>query len=261
MYPELSGTVVVVTGGSRGIGADTARAFAAEGARVAVIGRDQAALDGVAKEIGGIGVAADVTDLAAIEAARRRIEDELGPAGVLCAFAGGGIARPGPTAAMTEEEWRSVVDGNLTATFLTLKGFLPGMQERRAGAIVTMSSSAGRLPTNLPGGGGRELGNPWGAPVAYEAAKAGVQALTRHVAAEVGADGVRVNCVAPGTIRTERTDRYMSPEVQEAVAASHPLGRIGETRDVAGAALFLASAQAGWLTGLTVDVAGGRVML
>ncbi|MGH3238814.1 MAG: SDR family oxidoreductase, partial [Spirillospora sp.] len=180
---------------------------------------------------------------------------------VLCAFAGGGIARPGPVAAMTEDEWRSVVDGNLTATFLTLKSFLPGMQERGAGSIVTMSSSAGRLPTNLPGGGGRELGNPWGAPVAYEAAKAGVQALTRHVAAEVGADGVRVNCLAPGTIRTERTDRYMTREIQDAVAASHPLGRIGETRDVAGAALFLASGQSGWLTGLTVDVAGGRVML
>ncbi|TDD70371.1 SDR family oxidoreductase [Actinomadura darangshiensis] len=261
MYPELNGTVVVVTGGSRGIGAGTARAFAAEGAKVAAIGRDQAALDEVAEETGGIGVAADVTDLAAIEAARHRIEDELGPAGVLCAFAGGGIARPGPTAALTEDEWRSVLDGNLTATFLTLKSFLPGMQERKAGSIITMSSSAGRMPTNLPGGGGRELGNPWGAVVAYEAAKAGVQALTRHAAAEVGADGVRVNCVAPGTIRTERTARYMSPEIQETVAASHPLGRLGEPGDVAGAALFLASGQSAWLTGLTVDVAGGRVML
>lgn len=261
MYPELDGTIVVVTGGSRGIGADTARAFAAEGARVAVIGRDAAALDQVAEETGGIGVTADVTDLAAVEAARRRIEDELGPAGVLCAFAGGGIARPGPTAAMTEDEWRSVLDGNLTATFLTVKSFLPGMQERKAGSIITMSSSAGRLPTNLPGGGAREMGNPWGAVVAYEAAKAGVQALTRHVAAEAGADGVRANCLAPGTIRTERIARYMPPDVQRAVAASHPLGRLGETRDVAGAALFLASGQSSWLTGLTVDVAGGRVML
>ncbi|WP_067459011.1 SDR family NAD(P)-dependent oxidoreductase [Actinomadura macra] len=261
MYAELNGTVVVVTGGSRGIGADTAREFAGEGAKVAVIGRDEAALAQVAKEIGGIGVRADVTDLAAIEEARRRVEDELGPAGVLCAFAGGGIARPGPTAAMSEQEWRSVLDGNLTATFLTLKSFLPGMQERRAGAIITMSSSAGRLPTNLPGGGGREMGNRWGAPVAYEAAKAGVQALTRHAAAEVGRDGVRVNCVAPATIRTERTARFMPPEVQDAVAASHPLGRLGETSDVAGTALFLASERAAWLTGLTIDVAGGRVML
>lgn len=261
MYPELNGMVAVITGGSRGIGAATARAFAAEGAGVAVIGRDRAALDQVAEETGGIGVAADVTDLAAVESARLRIEAELGPAGVLCAFAGGGIARPGPTAAMTEQEWRSVLDGNLTATFLTLKAFLPGMQERKAGSIITMSSSAGRLPTNLPGGGGRELGNPWGAPVAYEAAKAGVQALTRHAAAEAGQDGVRVNCVAPGAIRTERTARFMPPEIQAAVAASHPLARLGEPGDVAAAALFLASSQSTWLTGLTLDVTGGRVML
>jgi 3-oxoacyl-[acyl-carrier protein] reductase len=260
MYPELNDVVVVVTGGSRGIGAATARAFAAEGARVAVIGRDQEALDRVAKETGGIGVAADATDLAAIESARRRIEDGLGPARVLCAFAGGGVARPGPTAAMTEEEWRSVIDGNLTATFFTLKAFLPGMQERKAGSVVTMSSSAGRVPTNLPGGGGREMGNPWGAPVAYEAAKAGVQALTRHAAAEVGRDGVRVNCVAPGTIRTERTARFMPEETQAAVAAAHPLPRLGEPGDVASAALFLASSQSTWLTGLTLDIAGGRVM-
>ncbi|HEY7483286.1 MAG TPA: SDR family NAD(P)-dependent oxidoreductase [Streptosporangiaceae bacterium] len=262
MYAELNGKVVVVTGGSRGIGADTARAFAAEGAKVAVVGRDRQALAKVATEIGGIGVVGDVTDSQAIEAVRRQVEEKLGPVDVLVAFAGGGTGgRPGPTAATSEEDWRSVLDGNLTATFLTLKAFLPGMQERRSGSIITMSSSAGRVPTNLPGGGARELGNPWGAAPAYEAAKAGIQALTRHVAAEVGTDGVRANCVAPGTIRTERIDRYLPAEVKAAVAASHPLNRIGEPGDVASAALFLASDQASWLTGLTVDVAGGRVML
>jgi 3-oxoacyl-[acyl-carrier protein] reductase len=260
MYPELNGSVVVVTGGSRGIGADTARAFAAEGAKVAVIGRDRQAFDKVAGDVGGIGIAADVTSLAEIEDARRRTEAEFGPVDVVCAFAGGGMARPGPTAAMTEEEWRTVIDGNLTATFLTLKAFLPGLQERRAGSIITMSSTAGRQPSNLRFGG-PDLGNPWGAPVAYDAAKAGVQALTRHVAAEVAPDGVRVNCVAPGSIRTERTAAHMSPEVLEAVAAMHPLGRIGETADVAAATLFLASGRSSWLTGLTLDIAGGRTML
>ncbi len=260
MYPELHGKVVVVTGGSRGIGADTARAFAGEGARVCVVGRDEKALAEVAKDVDGIGVVADVTDLAAIEEVRVRTEAELGPVDVLCAFAGGGMARPGPTAAMTEQEWRSVLDGNLTATFLTLKTFLPGMRERRRGAIVTMSSTAGRQPSNLRFGG-PDLGNPWGAPVAYDAAKAGVQALTRHVAAETGPDGVRVNCVAPGSIRTERTATYMTPEVVEVVGAMHPLGRIGETADVADAALFLASERSGWLTGLILDICGGRIML
>jgi 3-oxoacyl-[acyl-carrier protein] reductase len=261
MYPELNGKIVVVTGGSRGIGAGTARAFAAEGARVCVVGRDAQALDDVAKDIGGVAAVADVTDHTALDAVRTRVEVELGPVDVLCAFAGGGAARPGPTAAMSVEDWRAVVDGNLTATFLTLKAFLPGMQARLTGSIITMSSSAGRLPTNLPGGPGQDLGNPWGAPVAYEAAKAGVQALTRHVAAEVGRDGVRANCIAPGTIRTERTAHFMSAEVLAALAASHPLGRIGEIADVAGAALFLAADQSAWLTGVTLDVAGGRTML
>jgi 3-oxoacyl-[acyl-carrier protein] reductase len=260
MYPELSGKVVVVTGGSRGIGADTARAFAAEGAKVAVLGRDRRALDAVAAGIGGLAIVADVTRLADIEDARRRTEDELGPADVVCAFAGGGMARPGPTAEMTEETWRRVIDGNLTSTFLTLKVFLPGLQERRTGAIVTMSSTAGRLPSNLRMGA-PDLGNPWGAPVAYDAAKAGVQALTRHVAAEVAEHGVRVNCVAPGSIRTERIAEVMPPEIEKAVAATHPLGRLGETADVAAATLFLASGQSDWLTGLTIDVSGGRIML
>lgn len=260
MYPELKDGVVVVTGGSRGIGAGTARAFAAEGARVCVVGRDEAALRAVAEEIGGLAAVADVTDLAQIEAVCRRTEAELGPVDVVCAFAGGGIARPGPTAAMSEEEWRSVVDGNLTSAFLTLKTFLPGMCERGAGAIVTMSSSAGRQPSNLRAGG-PDLGNPWGAPVAYDVAKAGVQALTRHVAAEVGPHGVRVNCVAPAAIRTERTARWIPPDVQEAMAAMYPLGRIGEIGDVAEASLFLASGRASWLTGVTLDVAGGRLML
>jgi 3-oxoacyl-[acyl-carrier protein] reductase len=123
-----------------------------------------------------------------------------------------------------------------------------------------MSSAAGRLPSNLRAGA-PDMGNPWGAPVAYDAAKAGVQALTRHAAAEVASDGVRVNCVAPGAVRTERTAKYMSAEVLQAMAAIHPLGRIGEVSDIARAALFLASGQSSWLTGLTLDVAGGRMML
>lgn len=258
MYPELNGKVVVVTGGSRGIGAHTARAFAAQGARVCAVGRDRTALDEVARDTGGIAVVADVTDLAAIEEVRGRTEAELGPVDVLCAFAGGGLARPGPTAAMTEADWRTVVDGNLTSAFLTLKAFLPGMQER-GGSIITMSSSAGRQPSNLHPGA-QDLGNPYGAPVAYDAAKAGVQALTRHVAAEVAGDGVRVNCVAPASIRTERISQYMTPDVLKAVEAMHPLGRIGETGDVADLALFLASDRSSWLTGLVLDVAGGRIM-
>ena len=141
-----------------------------------------------------------------------------------------------------------IVESNLTATFLTIKSFLPGMIERRRGAIVTMASNAGRfLDMKLT--------------ASYAAAKAGIVMLTRHVALEVGQHGVRVNCVAPATVRSERVDRIMSPERRAEVARMSPLGRMGVPDDVAAATLFLASESASWLTGVTLDVAGGRIML
>ena len=148
---------------------------------------------------------------------------------------------------ITEEGWRAAIDGNLTATFLTLKSFLPGMIERGYGAIVTMASSAGRVPTP--------------APIAYAAAKAGVVMLSRQVAAEVGKHGIRVNCLAPDTIMTERIQRSMSAEQQGQWTAAFPLGRMGPPEDVALAALFLSSASSAWLTGVTLDLAGGKIML
>jgi 3-oxoacyl-[acyl-carrier protein] reductase len=163
-YPDLVNKVAVVTGGSRGIGAATCRLLAQNGAKVTVGGRDEAAINSVVQEIqdsGGevIGAAADLTDFAAVERMRRRIEEELGPAEVLAAFAGG-QGYPTPTEQMDEEQWRSVIDSDLSATFLTVRSFLPGMIERGRGSIVTMASSAGRLPSQ--------------ASAAYEAAKAGV---------------------------------------------------------------------------------------
>jgi 3-oxoacyl-[acyl-carrier protein] reductase len=251
-YPDLAGNVAVVTGGSRGIGAATARLLAANGARVAINGRDEAAIEAVVAGIrseGGeaIGVAADVTDLAAVEDMRERVERELGPAEVLVAFAGGGQIRPGPTARITEEEWRSVVDTNLTATFFAVKSFLPAMIARGGGSIVTMASTAARLPS--------------GAPTPYAAAKAGVIMLSRHLASEVGEHGVRVNCVSPSSVLTERTGRLIPEEQQQEMASSHPLGRLGRPEDVGLATLFLASDASSWITGITLDVAGGRVML
>ncbi len=251
-YPDLAGKVAVVTGGSRGIGAATSRLLAANGAKVVVNGRDEAAIDAVVSDLrakGGqaMGIAADCTDFAAVEGMRQRVERGLGPVDVLVIFAGGGIARPGPVHLTTEEEWHSTIDGNLTATFLTLKGFLPGMIERRRGSIITMASTAARLPSP--------------APAPYAAAKAGIVMLSRHVASEVGKHGIRVNCIAPSAILTERTSRFMPEPQQWEVAAMHPLGRLGRPEDMALATLFLASDSSSWLTGLTLDVAGGRIML
>jgi 3-oxoacyl-[acyl-carrier protein] reductase len=250
-YADLANKVAVVTGGSRGIGAATCRLLAQNGAKVTVNGRDEVAISSVVQEIRGsggeaIGAAADLTDFAAVERMRRRVEEELGPADVLAAFAGG-QGYLAPTEQMAEEQWRSVIDANLTATFLTVRSFLPVMIERGRGSIVTMASSAGRLPSQ--------------ASAAYAAAKAGVVMFSKHVAKEVGQHGVRVNCLAPSSVLTERVRRLMPEETQRQVAAMHPLGRMGTPEDVALATLFLASESSSWITGVTLDVAGGRIMV
>lgn len=245
-YPDLAGKTVVVTGGSRGIGARTARAFAAQGAKVCVVGRDEAALAAVLADLGdsALSVAADVTSSAALEGVRREVESRLGPVDVLAAFAGG-QGFPVPSAELTEQRWRQVLDSDLTSTFLTIQAFLPGMLERGHGSILTMSSAAGRQPSQ--------------ANLAYGVANAGVVMLTRHLATELGPNGIRVNCLAPSAILTEKVRARMPAAVQEQVAAAHPLRRLGTPQDVAQAALFLASDAAAFLTGLTIDVAGGRV--
>jgi 3-oxoacyl-[acyl-carrier protein] reductase len=246
-YPDLAGKVALVTGGSRGIGAATARALAANEVRVAVGGRDEQAIGAVVSEVRGLAVPGDVCDAADISAMRSRVEDAFGPVDVLVAFAGGFGALT-PVHETTEEEWRSIIDSNLTSTFLTVKEFLPGMIERRRGAIVTMASNAGRfLDINLT--------------ASYAAAKAGIAMFTRHVAREVGRHGIRVNCVAPATTLSERVERIMPEERRAEIAAMAPLGRLGMPADSAQATLFLASDASSYLTGVTIDIAGGRVMM
>src|SRR2546427_2195942 len=199
---RLDGTVAFVTGSSRGIGAAMARLFAHEGAKVAVHGRDTKALSAVQREIerdGGqaIQVVGDVTRFADIEAMRHRIESELGPIDILVANAGGSFSPPGPLEEITEEGWHASVEGNLTATFLTIKSVLPGMKERRAGRVITTSSSAGRRPHPR-------------SPIPDAAAKAGIQILTQDLAAQAAPFGVRANCIAPGRMLTERDAQGIS---------------------------------------------------
>jgi 3-oxoacyl-[acyl-carrier protein] reductase len=249
----LKDRIALVTGSSRGIGAEIARLFAREGAKVALHGRDTAALAEVQREIeraGGraIQVVGDVTNFGEVEAARARVEEALGPIDVLVANAGGSFTMPGPLEETSEEGWRASVDGNLTATFLTIKSVLPGMKQRRAGRIITMSSSASRRAHPR-------------SPIPYSAAKAGVQMLTQHLAAQVGPYGIRVNCIAPETILTERNRERIPEAQQETLIDSHPLKRLGTPEDVARAALYLASDDASWVTGVILDVAGGAVMV
>jgi 3-oxoacyl-[acyl-carrier protein] reductase len=248
-YPDLAGKVALVTGGSRGIGAATCRALAANGVKVAVNGRDRAAIDAVVAKIdadGGTAVAApaDVTDESAVRNMRDAVERALGPVDILAAFAGGQGA-PVPTTQLGLEQWRAVLESDLTSVFLTVTALLPAMIERGGGAIITMSSSAGRQPS--------------AANAAYAAAKAGVVMFTSHLANEVGGQGVRVNCLAPSAVLNDRMRRFMSAGRLQELAATYPLGRLGQPDDVAQAVLYLASDASSWITGVTLDLTGGRV--
>jgi 3-oxoacyl-[acyl-carrier protein] reductase len=249
----LKDKVALVTGSSRGIGAAIAKLFAREGASVAVHGRDAAMMSATRQEIekaGGraIAVGADVTSLAEIERMRLHIEEELGPIDILVANAGGSYHPPGPIEDVTEEGWRASIDGNLTATFLTLKSVLPGMKQRRAGNVITVSSSAGRRAHPR-------------SPAGYAVAKAGVELLTQDAAAQVGPFNIRVNCIAPETILTERNMERIPEAQRPQLVDAHPLKRLGTPEDIARAALFLASDGAAWITGVILDVAGGAVMV
>lgn len=247
-YPDLDGQVAVVTGGSRGVGAGIAQGLAAQGVRVVVNGRDEAAIDAVVGSIvadGGaaVGISADLTDPDAVQGLRAQAEAAYGPVAMLCAIAGG-EGRPSPIVDLSLEQWNSTLATNLTATFLALKTFLPGMINRRRGAVVTMSSTAGRMTSP--------------ASPAYGAAKAGVLMLTRQAASQVAEHDVRVNAIALGAVLEGKP---VPPEMRDQIAALHPLRRTGLPGDVAALAAFLVSSASAWITGATVDLSGGRVML
>jgi 3-oxoacyl-[acyl-carrier protein] reductase len=252
IFPDLAGKTGVVTGGSKGIGAALCRLLVANGVRVAVNARSKEGVDALVAELksgGGeaIGVLADVSRSEEVARMREAVGAELGDVDLLFAFAGGFGAYTA-VHEISDEEWQTILDDNLTSTFLTIRSFLPRMIERRRGSIVTMSSISGRY-----------LDAPTTA--SYAAAKAGVVALTQHAALELGQYGIRLNSIAPGTTLSERVERLLDDDRHRKLAGMSPLGRLGTPEDSAAAALYLASDAASWLTGVTIDVTGGRVML
>jgi 3-oxoacyl-[acyl-carrier protein] reductase len=249
----LKDKVALVTGSSRGIGAAIARLFAQEGAKVVVNGRDAGAMASLQAEIEQVGgeamqVASDNTLFTETESMRRQIDQEFGSVEILVANAGGSATMSGPLEETSEVGWRASIDANHTATFLTPKSFLPGMKERKTGNIITISSAASRRPHPR-------------SPIPYAAAKAGIQILTQDLAAQVGPDGIRANCIAPETIPTERNQQRIPEAQKPALVDVHPIKRLGTPEDVTRSALFLASPDAVWITGIVLDVAGGAVLV
>jgi NAD(P)-dependent dehydrogenase (short-subunit alcohol dehydrogenase family) len=238
---ELDGQVAVVTGGASGIGAATARRFAAEGARVAVLDRDADGAKQVATEVGGKAHAVDVRDGAAVDDAIAEIVAGVGRIDVLVNNAGVGDLRPLHT--VDDKLWHRLIDVNLTGTFNATRAVVPYMLAAGGGAIVNNASLSGLMPTRNE--------------AAYSAAKAAVIALTKSGALEYG-PAVRVNCVAPGHVRTPLTavwDEY--PDAFAPIADALPLRRIGEADEVAQVILFLASERSSYITGQTIVVDGG----
>jgi NAD(P)-dependent dehydrogenase (short-subunit alcohol dehydrogenase family) len=256
----LEDAVVVVTGAGKGIGRHIALAFADQGATVALVGRDAAALDAT-RELAeqrtehALVVPADVREPHEVEAMAARVLDELGTVDVL--VCNSGVA--GPTAPLWEiapEDWEQTLGVNLTGTFLCCRALLPAMIERGRGSIVVIGSVSGKRPLH-----GR---------TPYTASKLGLVGLVRTLAWETGEHGVRVNLVSPGYVAGPRIDRVIEAQAQaqgvtaeEArarFASASPLGRLTPAEDVAACVLFLASPAAASITGEDLNVSAGVAM-
>lgn len=241
--------VVLVTGAGRGIGAAVARAFAAEGARVAAIDIDDAAIKALAGTLRPepLPLRADVTRAAEVRAAVDAIVARWGPVDILINNAGGfGTVRP-ETEQIPDEEWNAVLALNLTSAFLCSKAVLPDMKRRGWGRIVNLSSIGGR-------GAAVVLSSP------YATTKAGILGFTRHLALETARTGITVNAVAPGPVATERFLALRTPAETDALVQRVPMGRASEPSEIAQCILFLASDAASYMTGACLDVNGGVLM-
>jgi len=246
----LQDKIALVTGAAsaRGIGRATAQAFAAQGARVIILDLDAGAARDAAASLGEghLGLAANVADEAQVRAAVDQALAHYGRLDVLVNNAG--ITQPVKTLEIGRADYDRILDVNLRGTLLMSQAVIPAMREQGGGSIVCLSSVSAQR-------GGGIFGGPH-----YSAAKAGVLGLTRAMAREFGPDGIRVNALTPGLIQTDITGGLMRDERRQSIIDGIPLGRLGEPRDVANAALFLASDLSGYLTGVTLDVNGGMLI-
>ncbi|HZQ16722.1 MAG TPA: 3-oxoacyl-[acyl-carrier-protein] reductase [Gaiellaceae bacterium] len=239
-FASLDGKLALVTGASRGIGRAVARELARAGASVVVgyrTGRDEA--EALAAEIGGRAIQADVSSP---DEARRLVE-EAGDVDVLVNNAG--LTRDGLLARMSDDDWRTVLDTNLSSVFYTCRAVTRPMMKKRSGSIVNISSIVG-------------VHGNWG-QTNYAASKAGIIGFTKSLARELGSRAIRANVVAPGYVKTQLTD-VLPEEATQAMVSQTPLGRVADPEEVAGAVRFLASDDASFITGEVLLVDGGLGM-
>lgn len=243
---RLDGKTALVTGASGGIGAAIARALHAQEAAVVLSGTRQDALDALASELAerAFVCPADLRDAAAPESLIEAAEQAAGP--LWAVINNAGMTRDTLALRMSDADWQMVLDVDLSAPFRLARAALRGMLRRRAGRIINISSIVGAT------------GNAGQAN--YAAAKAGLVGMTKALAQEVAPRGITVNAVAPGFVATAMTDK-LSEQQRAKLADAIPLGRIGKPEDVAAAVVYLASEEAGWVTGATLHVNGGMAMI
>ncbi|MHA6346578.1 3-oxoacyl-[acyl-carrier-protein] reductase [Roseivivax sp. CAU 1761] len=243
---DLTGKSALITGASGGIGAEIARVLHGAGASVGLSGTREAPLEALAQELGARAhvLPCNLSDAEGVEALPKRAAEAMGAVDILVNNAG--ITRDNLFMRMSAEDWQSVLDVNLTASFRLCKGVMRGMMKARWGRIVNVSSVVGAI------------GNPGQAN--YAAAKAGLVAMSKSLAAEVATRGVTVNAVAPGFIETAMTDK-LTEEQKSKLMTTIPAGRMGTAQEIAAAVLYLASPEAGYTTGATLHVNGGMAML
>ncbi|MDO8885253.1 3-oxoacyl-[acyl-carrier-protein] reductase [Pseudotabrizicola sp.] len=243
---DLTGKTALVTGASGGIGAEIARVLHSAGATVALSGTRVAPLEALAAELGERAhvIACNLSDAAEVEGLVKRAAEAMGSVDVLVNNAG--ITKDGLMMRRSDEDWQSVIDVNLTATFRLCRAAVRGMMKARWGRIVNISSVVGTT-----GNGGQ---------VNYAASKAGMVGLSKSLAAEVASRGITVNCVAPGFIETAMTEKLNDAQ-RGAILGAVPAGRMGTPQEIAAAVLYLASIEAGYVTGATLHVNGGMAMV
>ncbi|MBT8423446.1 MAG: 3-oxoacyl-[acyl-carrier-protein] reductase [Silicimonas sp.] len=243
---DLSGKSALVTGASGGIGAAIATVLHGAGAAVALSGTREGPLETLAGELGERAhvLPCDLSDAAAVTDLPKRAGDAMGAVDILVNNAG--ITRDNLFMRMSEEEWDSVLNVNLKSAMLLSKGVMRGMMKARWGRIVNISSVVGAT------------GNPGQAN--YAASMAGLVGMSKSLAYEVASRGITVNCVAPGFITTAMTDK-LTEDQKTAILAQVPAGRMGEADEIAAAVLYLASAEAGYVTGATLHINGGMAMM